>query len=447
MGDQMPREVEDADRVFGILFGTDDPEPGAETRLWTRIQRELGPQTRPWYARLGGLSRGTILGFPARRAALVGLTAAAMIAAVLVAPSLGGNSASAQILEAIDDLSAATTAALSDANLTEAELADLRDQAEGLLLRIQDNPSALTDLNLSDLTAAISSLQAVESLLVERQALASSVVTPVGQAAHQAERALQTRDPNSPLLAATTTKDTTIVEAAEGRRSFKAADAGTVVIDVRDGALVLVAARPATGWTAIPEVTAGREINVRFEQADGLEIEFEAELEGGWIETKIDVSEGGLTGGSGSSGSGSRNSGSGTATPGPTSTQGATSTPASTATSGATGTPEATSIPGTGGNSSGSVPASQGGPLQFDVGQGGSVTIDVSGGLSLVSATPSGGWAIVSEDVRADRIEIRFGQSTTQWRFDARLQDDGRIAWRVSQHLNEDPVGSSRDDR
>ena len=439
MGDPTPRDIEAVDRALGRLFDDEVPGPEQQAQLWQRIEASLGPQSTPWYRRFRGGS-GWLL--PGRRLALVGATAAVLIGAVLFVPSLGDNSASAAILEAVDDLSTTTSAALSDDDLTASELAELRERADALLDRLQDDPAALAALDLTDLAAAIESLQAVEALLVDgpTRVNASPVVARVAQATQQAEDALKDRDPGSPLLAATVLSGdgsggTTAVE--PGRRSFAVSDAGSVILEVRDGSLHLVAVRPAAGWIALPVEAEPTEIEVRFESAAGTEYEFEAELEDGLLVTAVDGS-----GGSGSSGSGSGNGATVTSTPAATATAGATPTPNTTPTPAATAPPGTTGTPVANTTVRGTLEVGTAGAQSIEVGEGGTVVLDVSVGMALVSATPDAGWTIVRQEVEEDRIDLRFRRDATEWRLDARL-DDGRIEYEVSRHLNEDVADSS----
>lgn len=283
--DSQPPDVNEADRALDTLFDDAGAEPdaGAETRLWNRVQSEMGPQSQPWYAPVTRLLGGSVLGLPARRVAMVGGLAGVMIAAVLVVPGLGGSSASAAILDAVDELSEATATALDDDDLDDAELQALRAQADELLRRIEDDPDAFDDLDLDDLSTAIVALQRVESLLIDRPTLGDDgeVGGQVGRVAQWVEAALEARDPDNVLLAATITDDDSIdlLDPDDGRRALVVADAGTAVIEVSDDSLHLVGLRPNAGWIVTRGEFDDDDIEVWFTHEDGRAIELELELD------------------------------------------------------------------------------------------------------------------------------------------------------------------------
>ncbi len=91
-------------------------------------------------------------------------------------------------------------------------------------------------------------------------------------------------------------------------KTIDAAPAGTVVVTVADGKLVVTSATPNDGWTLGEQRSAGREVEVRFLSATQ-RVDVKAELEDGQIRTRVRVRD--LTPGTSSTVPGDDRSGSG----------------------------------------------------------------------------------------------------------------------------------------
>lgn len=120
----------------------------------------------------------------------------------------------------------------------------------------------------------------------------------------------------------------------------------------------------------------------------------------------------------------------------PSSAAGATSTPGSTSTP-STSVATSSSAPGTLGPSTStprpSVPASPG-PRTF-ASAGGTAVVNLSAGgsLSLVSASPAGGFSTEVHDSRSDRVEVRFEGASVEWRIRVEVEH-GQLTSEITVH-------------
>ena len=159
----------------------DSQAPVDRDAVWSRIAPELArPRRATWWSRLaGGLPS---LGAIPRRAAAVTALVAVLLAAVLVP----GQSSSAAFLDDVARLTAATERALADSELTAEEQHQLEVLSTRLIERLRDNPSALDELPAQRIEEVSTKLAGVERAL-ERHAAARPANTPAAVPASTAE--------------------------------------------------------------------------------------------------------------------------------------------------------------------------------------------------------------------------------------------------------------------
>ena len=142
------------------------------SRTWDRIAAALHaapePQRPPaWRERLAALAAGWRarsrggLSLAAPMAALLVLTMVAVLAVLLVP----GGRAEASFLEAVDELAAASTAALADDAIDAAEAAQLRTRIDAVLSALQDRPEELSSLPAAQTRVALLTLTNVRTSL------------------------------------------------------------------------------------------------------------------------------------------------------------------------------------------------------------------------------------------------------------------------------------------
>lgn len=162
-----PDEQEDAadfERLTRALRTSWDEAPEADrTALWNVVQSQLGPQQVPWHVALRNsiANLSSSLQGPARQMAMAGAAVAVVGALFLSGVFQSGNRASAAVLEQVNELSAATAAALADGVLSDEEIADLHERALTLLAEIEDDPEALNELTPEELKLVIGTLMIV----------------------------------------------------------------------------------------------------------------------------------------------------------------------------------------------------------------------------------------------------------------------------------------------
>ena len=136
----------DADAIWTSVEAGIDSTPQRGWRTWSR-------RFRAWPLLL---SRG----LPAVAAALV-LTIAVVASALLMT----SGTASARFLEEVEQLSAVVQESFADGTLDSNELSELNTLAAKLLETVQSDPEALSDIDVDELKAAVSKLNAVVALI------------------------------------------------------------------------------------------------------------------------------------------------------------------------------------------------------------------------------------------------------------------------------------------
>ena len=135
--------------------------------IWASVETgiESTPQRgwRTWSRRFRARPLLLTRGLPAVAAALV-----LMIAVVAGALLTTSGTASARFLEEVEQLSAVVQESFADGTLDSDELAELNALAAQLLETVRSDPEALSDIDVDELKAAVSTLSAVVALIESR---------------------------------------------------------------------------------------------------------------------------------------------------------------------------------------------------------------------------------------------------------------------------------------
>ena len=135
--------------------------------IWASVETgiESTPQRgwRTWSRRFRARPLLLTRGLPAVAAALV-----LMIAVVAGALLTTSGTASARFLEEVEQLSAVVQESVADGTLDSDELAELNALAAQLLETVRSDPEALSDIDVDELKAAVSTLSAVVALIESR---------------------------------------------------------------------------------------------------------------------------------------------------------------------------------------------------------------------------------------------------------------------------------------
>ena len=135
-----------------------------------RVIEGLGPQRHPWW-RFPAFPPRVPAVAPARGVRRLGAATAVAVAALAIALTVlfnGGDSAHAEVLQLANALSDQTDEALADAQLTDAEVAELEALSDRFLDRIQveDGLDGISQMDLEEVSRLLS---AVETRLGEAQ--------------------------------------------------------------------------------------------------------------------------------------------------------------------------------------------------------------------------------------------------------------------------------------
>jgi hypothetical protein len=200
---------------------------------------------------------------------------------------------------------------------------------------------------------------------------------------------VEERAPLSPAAPAETTTTTGAapsgIPSAAGDETFDVLGAGTVTLRVDGPTLVLIEATPSDDWTVSIDSQTTVEVEIDFLSGSN-RVRFNGQLKDGSIRSRVEVRQG-------------------------------------------------TAPDGT---SAGTTPGMRqaAGPETFDIPGVGSVTVGRStAGLTLLTVTPSGEWAVVVEKADGERVRVEFHRGDSEVEFEARW-DNGRIRFEVDQSID-----------
>ena len=357
--------------------------PIDEQRTWQQIAGQLPARAgggRRFIPISGGLRWFRPRGY-ARQIATVAASLAVVGLIVGGVFTLGQGSAEASLLERADELSAATTAALDDGDLSDAERDSLNALVAALVAKVESGDD-LSEMSATEIAQLIETLSGVQSTLTSLAAgdeAADAVVAAVASA--PATVAAESVGAGTIALSSVPSSVQGAEQGTEDENTFAIADlpitvqtsAGDVVIDGSAAGLGVTSVSTIPGWTSEIETDEAGEAGVDFR--DGTtRITLRAEIEDGRVRVRT------------------------------------TTEPDRSTNDGVTAVVDVDATPA----------------LQnFAVESAGSVILELSEtGLRIVSVQPNAGWTFDTEVEDGGReVRVDFRDDTLRVRFKAELED------------------------